>query len=425
MKNFLRRCIIIFFAMGILGGTMHASQSQAVKMPALNRENVKIQVSKNTTLNLKRATKKVKWKSSNKKIAVVKGVSGKKGQRVMVYGKKAGSCKIIASSEGRKYSCKLVVQKAGEKETKKPEDAKPEDEKPQDAANGVTQGAIGAYVSGVKATETSLDMEVTYYNGSADQRQRLIFGYSFSVDRWTDGEWIRVKPIEDMCFPAVACVLLTQKTQKLNYVIPQTAEPLTSGHYRINLFLNIGTDPYVPEDQWQGMITQLTNNLEFDLDIVATTAPVATPMLPVQTPTVATAPPYTEVPVPEPTINPDVPQGRIGARVSKVEHTESSIDVTMEVYNGLNTIGLSYGYAFTIEKQIDGKWVTVMPKEPLCFPCVAIIAMPQSKNEIVYSLETESPVTAGHYRLDTYVGAMADDSMVVPELELEMEFDIP
>ena len=72
--------------------------------PALNYSNATVATGNSKQLELKYTTKKVKWSSSNKKIAKV----SKTGK---VKGIKKGTCTITAKSEGKTYKCTIHVVK--------------------------------------------------------------------------------------------------------------------------------------------------------------------------------------------------------------------------------------------------------------------------------------------------------------------------
>ena len=71
----------------------------------LNAKSKTLYKGKTTTLKVKGTKKKVKWSSSNKKIATVSS----KGK---VTAKKVGKCTITAKVNGKKYKCKIIVKKA-------------------------------------------------------------------------------------------------------------------------------------------------------------------------------------------------------------------------------------------------------------------------------------------------------------------------
>ena len=79
----------------------------ATKKPKLNITKKTISEGDSFNLKIKGTKKKVKWSSSNKKIAtvttkgVVKGIDG---------GNNKKTCKIMALVDGKKYSCKITVK---------------------------------------------------------------------------------------------------------------------------------------------------------------------------------------------------------------------------------------------------------------------------------------------------------------------------
>lgn len=87
---------------GIAAGS--TSESAAKTKIALNKTKVTLTVGRSVTLRLKGVGKKVKWSSSNKKVATVNS----KGK---VKARKAGKAKITAKAGKKKYSCKVMVKK--------------------------------------------------------------------------------------------------------------------------------------------------------------------------------------------------------------------------------------------------------------------------------------------------------------------------
>jgi len=82
-----------------------AVQADAAKKKVkLSNTKISLYVGDSYKLKLKNTKKKVKWSSSNKKIATV----SKKGK---VKAKKKGTCKITAKVGKKKYTCKITVKK--------------------------------------------------------------------------------------------------------------------------------------------------------------------------------------------------------------------------------------------------------------------------------------------------------------------------
>ena len=70
--------------------------------PAISKKTATIYVGKSITLKMNNTKAKVKWKTSNSKIATVSG-TGK------VTGKKTGTAKITATVNKKNYSCTISV----------------------------------------------------------------------------------------------------------------------------------------------------------------------------------------------------------------------------------------------------------------------------------------------------------------------------
>lgn len=74
----------------------------------LNKKTAKLTVGKTVTLKMTGTKKKVKWSTSNKKVAAVKSNGMLKGK---VTAKKAGKATITAKVGNKKYKCKVTVVK--------------------------------------------------------------------------------------------------------------------------------------------------------------------------------------------------------------------------------------------------------------------------------------------------------------------------
>ncbi|MCR5625086.1 MAG: Ig-like domain-containing protein, partial [Lachnospiraceae bacterium] len=108
-------CFALCVAMGLTSPNaaafngVSATAKGAVKI-RLNSKKIVIKVGQKKKLTLKGVSKKqlkaVKFKTSNKKIAIV-------GKRGIVRGKRAGKCKITAIFKRKKYVCNVIVKKAG------------------------------------------------------------------------------------------------------------------------------------------------------------------------------------------------------------------------------------------------------------------------------------------------------------------------
>lgn len=100
IKKLLVILSVIVMSFIVLPNTGVSAASKA----KLNKKSATIYVGKTVTLKVKNNKKKVKWISSNKKIATV-------SKRGKVKGKKAGKVTITAKVGGKKYKCRVTVKK--------------------------------------------------------------------------------------------------------------------------------------------------------------------------------------------------------------------------------------------------------------------------------------------------------------------------
>lgn len=88
-----------------------AIPSTAANTPSINAKTKSVYVSKTTLLTVANANKKVKWTTSNKNIATIVKVSGKKSCKAKIQGKKTGKATITAKVGNKKLSCQITVKK--------------------------------------------------------------------------------------------------------------------------------------------------------------------------------------------------------------------------------------------------------------------------------------------------------------------------
>ena len=105
-----KKLLALIFAVVLSFSMIPTTNINAANKVKLNKTKATIYVGKTVTLKLKNNKKKVKWTTSNKKIATV----SKKGK---VKGKKTGRVTITAKVGKKKYKCKITVKK---KQTIKP-----------------------------------------------------------------------------------------------------------------------------------------------------------------------------------------------------------------------------------------------------------------------------------------------------------------
>lgn len=108
MKKIVTALVVISMILSGLSGTgIMVSAKKKAKKVRLNKTKLTLSVGKTTRLRIKGAkAKKVKWRSTNKRVAYV----SRKG---LVRGKKAGKAKIVAKVGKKKYKCTVKVTKKG------------------------------------------------------------------------------------------------------------------------------------------------------------------------------------------------------------------------------------------------------------------------------------------------------------------------
>ena len=185
-------------------GTAEAAKKQK---PALSKKSIVLKKGKKVTLSLKKASRRVKWTTSDKNIVAIKSRKGKKKQTVNLVAKKSGKCRITAKVGKKKWMCSVLVQ-----------------------SNLSAQNTIGVRVLNATATEKSIRVETEFFNHSPSQAS---YGLSFRIEKYTDGKWTIVESKEDMIFPAVACLIPMEKSVRQSFTIRETKETLTNGLYRI------------------------------------------------------------------------------------------------------------------------------------------------------------------------------------------------
>lgn len=236
-KNKKSLCLGLAFSMtvalcmpvGALGTTAVEAKKTTKKDKAkvvLNKKKVTIALKDDAAntfkLKVKKAPKKVAWKTSNKKIAIIKKVTGKKKQNVVIQAKKEGKCTITAKVGAKKLKCEVIVKT-------------PSSSVPEEQSQVVTKGAVGVYVTSATATGKSISVTVNFYNGS---QKEAGFGLDFSIDKWVNGQWVRVESAKDILIPSIACIIKPQGEGAQTFKMEEAKENFATGKYRINTSLS-------------------------------------------------------------------------------------------------------------------------------------------------------------------------------------------
>ena len=98
----IKRICACLIALTLVFTSVNFNVVEASKKMKINHTKSFVRIGKPLKLKVKNANKKIKWKSTNKKIATV----SKKG---VVKGKKYGKCYVIANVGKKKFKCYCIV----------------------------------------------------------------------------------------------------------------------------------------------------------------------------------------------------------------------------------------------------------------------------------------------------------------------------
>lgn len=123
MKKIFSYVIAAMMVLSLVGGNGITVSAKTKKKPKMSASKITMTVGQKKTLKLKnyskiskKKIKKVKWKTSDKKVVTVKA-SGKYRQQGKVTAKKIGKATISLKYNGKTYKCKVIVKSTGKKVT--------------------------------------------------------------------------------------------------------------------------------------------------------------------------------------------------------------------------------------------------------------------------------------------------------------------
>ena len=162
------------------------------------------------TIKIMDASSKVKWSSSNKKIASVLGVRGKNSNTVTILsGNKSGTCTIKAKVGKTSYTYKITVKEP--------------------------INIFKPTVTKVTQTKKSVKIKVMLRNNSS---KSLEIGEAFWVEKFTNGKWGKLKMKDgEFAFKMPAYFLSPKASETKTYSISflYNMKNLTKGTYRIHI----------------------------------------------------------------------------------------------------------------------------------------------------------------------------------------------
>ena len=200
--------------------------------PAITQADTKLKVSvtkctlkegENKTLS---ANQKVTWKTSDKRIVVVKTTKGKKTK---ITAKKKGKCNITARTGKKKAIIKVTVKGTTPKPTETPKTtpaptampATPAPMEPTATPGAITGGSITDTPTGTPTTDTEIYMNETcgVSIGISDVKNTsgtltikntsghdIFFGLEFSIQKYENGQWNTLKTNE-IVIPAIGILI--------------------------------------------------------------------------------------------------------------------------------------------------------------------------------------------------------------------------
>lgn len=105
--NKFKRAVSLVLVFVLVATMCPVNNTEAAARVKLNKKKVTFKVGKRTTLILKGAKGRVKWKVSNKKVVKI---SKSKNRKLKIKGAKAGKAVVTAIYRGKKYKCRVVVK---------------------------------------------------------------------------------------------------------------------------------------------------------------------------------------------------------------------------------------------------------------------------------------------------------------------------
>ena len=186
--------------------------SAATKDKEIGFSTKKITVTEGKKINirLKKTTKKVKWKVTNKKVVKLIRKKGKRNNIITIKGKKKGTCRITAKCGKKKYSIKVIV-------------------KPKGANISNSNKKIEAKVVKNVISKTD-DLEIIVKNTG---KETYYISYEPGrLERKEGSNYVELKLKNNIKWIETALILCSGQEKKINIPINAYYESVTSGNYR-------------------------------------------------------------------------------------------------------------------------------------------------------------------------------------------------
>lgn len=209
------------------------SFAKAKAKPKLSDTSLTMWTNQSIDINMERASSKVTWKSSDRRIVKIQKTSGQYNQNVSLEtGNKSGSCTIKAKMKNKTYCCKVTVKKGNIIKTYSGKKSKTVLE---------------------KVTQTEHSIVVRYKMCAAASKKCKCppagYGHAIQLEKYTDGKWSEVPMNICVLFTSEMCIIppKTSISKAVNLEDYYDISQLTKGSYRlyVNVFYPDTKSPYV------------------------------------------------------------------------------------------------------------------------------------------------------------------------------------
>ena len=356
MKKLVSKVLVT--ALLLTSVNVNENVSQAATALKVSTKSVSLTVGKTKVVS---ANKKVTWSSTNKKVAKVKKINGKKAKISAV---KSGSCTIIAKYKRQKKTIRVTVTKKDSNKgavSPTPVVTDPLNvPSPTPASTpGITATPIVTATPNITATptvtqtpaadiytETAAQVTVKTVSSSAtsarleirnDNNKEVIFGKVYQVQKLVNGSWENMKPLaENIVFPMIGIEIAGNTTGYIDVDWTDYYGVLENGQYRIVKEYSVG-----------GVFYKIAAPFELkDISSTATPDNTATPEVNI----------YAET----------------AAQVTVKTVSSSATSAKLEIKND-NSTEVIYGEAYQVQKLVNGSWENMKPlEENIVFPMVGI-----------------------------------------------------
>lgn len=212
MNMIIKKSVLVLVMCSIVAFSMNAEIHAKGNDVGISPKSIQIYTNMSKIIKIKKPSSKVKWTTSNKKIASIIGIRGENNDTVIINtGKKAGKCKISAAVGEKVYSCTINVE--SDKKISRAKFAK------------LTQ------------TKKQIKIKLILNNKS---NSVLKYGDAFSVEKLKNGRWSKMNMNKNTAFSAIGYGIQPHKSAEKEYDLSNyyKRSAFTKGTYRIRIDSN-------------------------------------------------------------------------------------------------------------------------------------------------------------------------------------------